>query len=939
MLCACLAAFAAATVTKSVQSVPTYPFSDPTPVAQLAPQQHRPSYPYFRFDGYSAVSRPQDWEVVTLENDYISISVLPQMGGKIWGAVEKKSGREFIYQNHVMKFRDIAMRGAWTSGGIEFNFGILGHVPTTATPVDYTTRTNEDGSVSCFVASYDWITGAWWMVEINLPEDKAFFTTSVTWYNASGNLQSCYQWMNAAYSIRGNAEFFYPGNASISHSGDWDTYPVTKAGRDIAWYKNTGFGGSLSVHVLGKYSNFYGIYWHDWDFGSAHMAEHADKLGMKYFIWSQARSGAIWEELLTDHDGQYIEQQSGRMFCQPDEKCAATPFQHTALMPAQTDTWTEYWFPVGGIGGIKQTSQLGSLNVVRENGMLRLLFSPLQKLENVPVRVYDGDRLVAEKRISAGVMDIWETAVPAEGALAQEGTLRVDIGDGELVFSDVPADNTTDRPLERPSNFDESTAYAAFIRGLNWANQKRYPEAEKELLASLDKEPCFLPSLTCLARVYNGQGRYDEALALTCKGLAVNTYDGECNYQYAVASDALGNAVHAKDGFAMAAVRDLALRSAAYQHLAEIYIREGSLDKAEKYTRASLAANERNLSSQTLLVTVLRLRNKHTEAVQVLDKALAAAPLFHPFRFEQHMLGQCTAEEFRRSVQAELQDEVFLQLAENYGRMGLYDEAIRLLDMATSPIALYHKAYILSRRQDAQAAADVLRQAQNADPAYVFPHRLSTLRALQWAETVAPAWQNRYYAGLVLLGTQQLDKAAAMLATCDDSGFAPLFLTRASLQSGEDRLAGILRAEKLDPSWRAGRMLLQYYIDNGLYADAVKCGKRYAKRYPDNYYIGVLYANALCKAGQYAESVNVLKRQHVLPYEGATEGHDVWRDAHLGQAGSLLKAGKYKAALQAVQDARLWPENLGVGKPYDDMIDSSREDALEAEIRARMGDK
>ena len=138
-----------ATVTETVETVKTYPFSDPDPVAD-------PSdlfYPYFRFDGFSAKGINRQWKVVSLENDYIKLTLFPEIGGKIWGAVDKTTGKEFIYNNHVVKFRDIAMRGPWTSGGIEFNFGIIGHAPTSSTPIDYVTRQKPDGSVSCYVSS------------------------------------------------------------------------------------------------------------------------------------------------------------------------------------------------------------------------------------------------------------------------------------------------------------------------------------------------------------------------------------------------------------------------------------------------------------------------------------------------------------------------------------------------------------------------------------------------------------------------------------------------------------------------------------------------------------------------------------------------------------------------------------------------------------------
>jgi hypothetical protein len=160
----------------------TYPFSDPDPI----PDPGSRIYPYNHFDGYTNTAIQKEWKVVELENDYIKVMILPEIGGKIWAATEKKSGKEFIYYNHVVKFRDVAMRGAWTSGGIESNYGTIGHTPNCSTPVDYTTIKNIDGSVSCIVGALDLLTRTPWRIEINLPADKAYFTTRSFWFNASG---------------------------------------------------------------------------------------------------------------------------------------------------------------------------------------------------------------------------------------------------------------------------------------------------------------------------------------------------------------------------------------------------------------------------------------------------------------------------------------------------------------------------------------------------------------------------------------------------------------------------------------------------------------------------------------------------------------------------------------------------------------------------------
>src|SRR5436190_10235104 len=144
LLISCITSFAQpkATIKGYEKIFKTYPFSDPDPVPGIGR-----IYPYYRFDGYTNAPVQKKWKVVELENDYIKVMILPEIGGKIWAAIEKSSGKSFIYYNHVVKFRDVAMRGPWTSGGIEPNYGIIGHTPNCATPVDYVTIKKTDGSV------------------------------------------------------------------------------------------------------------------------------------------------------------------------------------------------------------------------------------------------------------------------------------------------------------------------------------------------------------------------------------------------------------------------------------------------------------------------------------------------------------------------------------------------------------------------------------------------------------------------------------------------------------------------------------------------------------------------------------------------------------------------------------------------------------------------
>ena len=345
-------ALADASVSVGSMRMKTYPFGDPDPMPATAETR----YPYFRYDGSTDTAEMKDWKTVVLENDRIRVTLLPEVGGKVWGATDKVTGKDFLYANHVMKFRDIAMRGPWVSGGIEYNFGIIGHAPSSSTPVDWCVRTNADGSASCFVSAPEYITRTVWQVEVRLGKDADAFETHVNWFNASGLPSPLYHWMNAAYSLRGNPEFKFPGKDVIGHEGEIElrNWPVDQKGRDLSVYRNNAFGGPKSYHVLPGNNGFYAIWWPDQGFGSCHRSLSYEKFGRKIWLWALSREGGIWEDLLTDSDGQYTELQSGLCFNQPRWGNYRTPFKHPTFAPGATMTFAESWGPVRALGEIEK---------------------------------------------------------------------------------------------------------------------------------------------------------------------------------------------------------------------------------------------------------------------------------------------------------------------------------------------------------------------------------------------------------------------------------------------------------------------------------------------------------------------------------------------------------------------------------------------------------
>lgn len=921
-----------ATVSESVQTIKTYPFSDPDPVAD-------PSnlfYPYFRFDGFAAKGIDKPWKVVTLENEYIKLTLFPEIGGKIWGAVDKTTGKEFIYNNHVVKFRDIAMRGPWTSGGIEFNFGIIGHVPTSSTPVDYVTKQKADGSVSCYVSSYELVTRTLWTVEVNLPKEKAYFTTTTTWHNSSSIDQPYYHWMNAGYPAVGNAEFCYPGTNYIGHGGELHSFPLDEQGRDISWYEKNDFGNSKSYHIVGNYNDFYGAYWHDYDFGSIHHADYDEKLGMKIFLWGLSREGGIWEDLLTDNDGQYIELQSGRMYNQPASSSSFTPYKHTAFGPQGTDQWTEYWFPVKGIKGISKAGRIGALNVLREDGFLKLYFSPLQKLSTT-VKLYEGEKEVRSFPLNCGVLETWKDSIPLNEDVAA-GKLKVVVGEDLLVYSEMPSDNITNRPKQLPADFNWNSVYGLYIQGEQCMNQKVYDKAEKYLLSSLEKDIYFLPALTGLASLYYRQGRYAEALTHCKTALSINTYEGKANYLYGLCNMALGNNTDAKDGFSVASY-STDVRSAAYEKLAEMYLIDKNWLKAEHYALRSKEFNRMNLSADHVLMVVYRKTNQQEKAKAVINSLLEDLPLYHAARFESYLLKAMGEKDFEALIRNELPFETYMELAEWYEAVGCNEEALALLSFVENyPIAGYKKAWLLHKSGDETGSMIALEKANGQSLEVVFPFRPTSLKALEWAKTVRPDWKISYYEGLIYWTNQDKAKALALFEDCSEANYAPFYLSRASLKEGESRLADLLKAEQVEGSWRTGFALINYYIANNQWQNVVETGKKYVKKYPSNYYIGLKYAKALCETGRYQSCISLLSRMQVLPNEGSYAGRAVYREANLYRAMEQLRSKNYKQVIKSVEASKEWPENLGVGKPYDNMIDNRLEDYLEAKAVAGQGD-
>lgn len=927
-------------ITEKSQPFKTYPFSDPNPLPVMGiGKKVSPFYPYYVFDGYTNKSTTKNWKVVELENPYIKVQVLPELGGKVMGATEKSTGEEFVYTNHVMKFRAIGIRGPWTSGGIEHNFGLdLGHAPWAAAPVDYVMQTNPDGSVTCVVGGIDLASRTQWRVKIVLPKDKAYFETQSLWYNPLPLHDSYLSWENAAFRASEDMQFFFPGTHHIGHDGNANPWPIDENGVDLSYYKNVNSGGDKSYHVMGTHTSWFGGYWHNKNFGFGHWAPYSDAPGKKLWIWSRAREGAIWEDLLTDNDGQYIEAQSGVTFNQAAERSGFhSPFNQKNLGPFYAETKTEYWFPVKAAGGMVDASPYGTLNVVASRDSLRIIFNPISPIQDT-LKVRVAGKVILQFPIQLKPMEVYSKSIPLSAADQQ--SVRVSIGNDRLVYAAQP-EKVLDRPVLSSDKQDFQSAERLFELGEDENAMRNFEGARLRFLECLKKEPTHSGALIRLAEYHYRNGQYAKGLDFARKVLAENTYHGGANYMYGALYRKLGDLTKAEEALSVA-TWTMEYKSGAYAQLAGIGLQKQDFEKAEYDARKALDYNRNNLVAYQWLGTALRKLNKPDEALKVWKDLLEIDPLSHYAHFEQYLL-QPTKENqavFQDAIRNELPHETYLELAMDYVSQGQNQEAVQVLTWAPAyPTVSYWLAY-LTRDSAQQESKKHLENVVQMSPELVFPFRLETIPVLIWAEKQNPSWKNRYYLGLIYWHIGDKENAKKQFAACkNEPDYAPFYMARGLLFQNDSKgteQSDFLKANQLNPKeWRSWHYITEYCNDTKLPDEGLENAQIAYKRFPNNPVIGIDYAKSLLLAGDFAACLKILEKIQILPQEGAREGHTLFVTANLGNAFTLAEDKKYNAALKALEKARSWPENLGTGKPHEP--DNRLIDYLAAYCETKLG--
>lgn len=905
----------AASVRETTLEIPTYLMGseDKNP-----PLWNLNVYPYPMQTDITRNKAVQSYRAVVLENDYIRVIVLPDVGGRIFAAHDKTNGDfDFIYHNHVIKPGLVALRGAWLSGGIEWNFPTRGHTVNTFSPVQYQIIQGDDGSVTCVVGTREWVRRMKWAVATTVYPDRSYFRNRILLYNPTLTDNNGYFWANAAVHAWPDTKVIFPP-ADYTYAGrrrnpqPWPNFQ----GQDLGWYRNTPHAFD---YFCGTPADFVAAYNHERQCGSVHFASRHDSFGKKFWTWGVARSGLIWEDILTDQDGQYIELQSGRLLTQGDS---------WIFEPHLQESWDEYWYPIKNMDGFVKGNPEAAVNFVVRDQKLLVAVNATRPLHDATVRVLAGGKEIYRETLNLTPRDSWRREIPFTAA-AETGQVVLLDSQGREILGYSPKREKVPPPELEPEMPTGETATAEELCLAGYYAMKHWNllEAVELFGRSLEKDPGFTPALRWLAIIHYKTGRFGEAQRLADQVLRRNDDDHAARYYRALSRIALGDSERVEEDL------DLLGRRAAYRHIApfvqaSLAVAAGDMSRAEERLRRALRENPGDLKAQVMLACVLRHQGRAEEAIRMVDEVSAIDPLDGLASLEKVFLGAAKPE----SLAALRNDpQYYLEAACDYLQMNLHQDAIAVLEQyaqqpgaAPHPFVCFYQGYLADRAGDAKSAKSHYAQGAKLSPDYVFPFRTESLAVLRAGLRHLPDdWKLRYYLGTLLTAKLQWREGLEQLlaARKAEPDYPVLYRNLGEIYWHElndyARAQAVYeKAHALDPNDSAYHLALdRLYSLQGDHAKRDRLFQQAVPKVKGDFQVLLARAAYHTDVGQYDEALEILQRHTFHPWEGWTGARELYVRTLRLRVDRAIEQGKYDKAVDDLRLAMEWPENLGTGRP------------------------
>jgi hypothetical protein len=700
------------------------------------------NYPYPIRDALTDTRETVTWRTLHLENEYLRLTVLPDLGGHIYSSLDKRTNREMFYANTAIKKALIGYRGAWAAFGVEFNFPVS-HNWVSMSPVDFATMQHPDGSGSIWVGNTDQVYGSRWRVELRLQPGHAVVEQKVDLYNASDVRHRYYWWSNAAVQVWDDSRLVYPTELMGTHGFTRiEPWPIDQQGRDMSVIRNQ-TSGPVSLFTYRTREPFVGVYHPRTNSGTAHVASPAELPVHKVWSWGNDRDAATWRTALSDDDSAYIELQAGLFRNQET---------YAFLEPQESVRFTENWLPVRDLGGITRANVDAVLHMERAGaGRLRLALDVTRDIPDARVVVTHQGASLIDTKIALSPREVWraEVGVPtADPAVlsVSDSAGRVVVEHREKTFDLTPASDVRVGPVP------DARAAAAFRPGTaaDFVDVGQTHELEGRRLSALATYQAGLEQYPTNVQLLKATGRLAVVLGWTeaqpeasgangaiawleaaHKGHAT---DFEVQYYLGLALTASGRRADARLHLE-SAQRFRATRVPATLQLARLSASEGDFPEALRQIRIAAAEAPRATAIGAIELSLLRRLDRLPEARERARYWLAIDPASSLLRYESVAAG--VADE---SLWPHLGADAnrVLDLVDHYLSQGNAQDALALLDRRyprvepparepgavlphESPLFAYYRGFVRGLAgEDAEAA---YREARSLAMSYVFPSR------------------------------------------------------------------------------------------------------------------------------------------------------------------------------------------------------------------------
>jgi tetratricopeptide (TPR) repeat protein len=905
-------------------------------------------YPYPKNDFLINEKENKKYKAIILENKYLKIIILPELGGRIYSVFDKISGKEVFYRNNVVKPALLGLRGAWISGGFEFNFltnGTAGHTVTTISPIDYSIKENIDGSVTVFIGEIEQVSRMKWIVGITLRPDERLFEIEVKIFNRNFLPNRYYFWTNVAIPATEHIQYIYPMNKAYYYFYSmyriWymqDTYigpyPILN-GIDLSWQKNHVESNDIFGYDVKE--DFFGYYDYKNEIGAIHVADHNIVQGRKIWNWGNSDNGLFFAtKALTDEDGHYAEIQSGRF---------ETQGIFGIMDPLIYENWKEYWYPISNTNGFTYANKLAAINIKKypKNDKIEIdfLLTVNKEIKNATLQIFLKDYLILEDKISISPEKIYKKSL-----IINQGPIKVNLisSNGEKILTYIEEEVKEEVKLTKLMDRKKIpiTPQDFIIEGLKLERYGDIFNAKKMYEKALEINPESIDGNLSLGKIFLQIGLYNDAEKCFRKVLEIDENNIDAIFHLGLALREIEK-FNESGKLLWKLYNSQKYSSLASYLLGEIKINEKKYEDAEIFFRNSIKYNNSNIRALNGLAISLRKQGKYENAIKTLEEVLILDPLNCLSLYEIYKIYSLLKEEDKKeNVLNEFEKLIkrtihnCLEIAIEYIRFGLMEEAIEILEFALkskneykeNPLIFSYLSYCYLRLGNIEKAKKYASLIENCKLDYCFPNKLEEEKILRKIiESNIGNGKIYYCLGNLLFSKYRYDEALSLWEKAIELGLKYSVLHRnigLALWKIKNNLYEALKeyekAIELNKNdYRLYLEIFDIYEMLGLYEKEVKILESAPNSVLRNGNILAKLALAYFNIGNIEKALEILMKNNFPSREFKVIDFSIWdlyHDACIELGLKKFKEGKNEEALEFFKKAMEYPHNLGIGEPY-----------------------